>query len=229
MSIFSWTESGTGRHTAPMDTWNGLAAGFTLMGGLIVAIGAQNAFVLRQGLRREHVGAAVAFCIVADVLLVGAGVAGVGGVLARWPSLARALALGGAAFLAMYAWQAFGRVRHPQALARPGEAPATNTRRAVLAQAAAFTLLNPHVYLDTLLLAGTVGARHAPGLQPWFVLGAGSASALWFTGLGLGAHAAAPWLARPAVWRGIDAVVGLTMAVMAALLLHWAWVGTLPA
>ena len=142
---------------AGMDALETFATGFVASAALIVAIGAQNAFVLRQGLARAHVGAVVAFCATADALLIALGVAGVGTAIAASPRLATAVTAGGAAFLAAYGLRALRRAASPDALhAAPGEA--TPTRRAVLAQAAAFTLLNPHVYLDTVLLLGTVGA-----------------------------------------------------------------------
>lgn len=133
------------------------AQGLALSLGLIVAIGAQNAFVLRQGLRREHVGAVVLFCAAADALLVAAGVLGMARALGQSPGLARALALAGAVFLAAYGWQALRRARHPHRLSA-AEGGAGLRRGAALAQAAAFTLLNPHVYLDTVLLVGSIGA-----------------------------------------------------------------------
>ena len=188
----------------------GLALGL----GLIVAIGAQNAFVLRQGLRREQVGTVVLFCAAADAALIAAGVLGLGQAIGRSPGLARALALGGAAFLAVYAWQALQRARRPQRLqAADGEQRLSST--AALAQAAAFTLLNPHVYLDTVLLVGSIGGQQPPALRGWFIAGAGSASMLWFTALGYGARWLAPWFARPAAWRVLDGLIGLTMAALA--------------
>ena len=198
--------------------------GLALGGGLIIAIGAQNAFVLRQGLRREHVGAVVAFCALADALLIVAGVAGMAQVLGEHPALARALALAGAGFLAVYGWRALQRARRPQAL-QASEGAAGLTRGAALAQAAAFTLLNPHVYLDTVLLVGSIGAQHAAPARPWFVAGACSASLLWFSALGFGARVLAPAFARPRAWQVLDALVGLTMAVLAALLLQHALAG----
>jgi L-lysine exporter family protein LysE/ArgO len=120
-------------------------------------------------------------------------------------------------FLAAYGLRALRRAASPGALhARPGEA--TPSRRAVLTQAAAFTLLNPHVYLDTVLLLGTVGAQHPPGQRVAFVLGAGCASAAWFGALGFGAARLAPLFARPAAWRVLDAAVGATMLVLAGTL-----------
>jgi L-lysine exporter family protein LysE/ArgO len=99
------------------------------------------------------------------------------------------------------------------------------SRAAALAQAAAFTLLNPHVYLDTVLLVGSIGAQQQAALQPWFVLGASTASALWFGALGLGARWLAPWFAKPRAWQVLDALIGLTMWVLAAMLVRHAWGG----
>ena len=200
-------------------------AGFALAFGLIVAIGAQNAFVLRQGLRREHVGPVVAFCIAADGLLISAGVAGLAGLLAGRPLLARALAAFGVVFHVAYGLRALRHAARPGGL-RAG-AGAVLSRRQALAQAAAFTLLNPHVYLDTVLLVGSVGAQQArPG---WFVAGAVSASVLWFCALGWGARALAPWFANPRAWRVLDGLIGTTMFVLALLLLPFAFGPTMGA
>jgi L-lysine exporter family protein LysE/ArgO len=199
--------------------WPVFAQGLFLGLGLIVAIGAQNAFVLRQGLRREHVGGVVAFCAVADALLITAGVLGMAQALGDRPALARALALGGAAFLAVYGWRALQRARQVSTL------DVTNTgqglsRGAALAQAAAFTLLNPHVYLDTVLLVGSIGAQQPAPLQGLFAAGASTASLLWFSGLGFGARWLAPWFARPRAWQVLDALIGVTMWVLSLLLVR---------
>ena len=196
----------------------GLALGL----GLIVAIGAQNAFVLRQGLRREHVGAVVLFCAVSDALLISAGVLGMAQALGNSPGLARALALGGAIFLAVYGWRALQRAKVPQRMEASAEGSGLS-RSAALAQAAAFTLLNPHVYLDTVLLVGSIGAQQPVPLQPVFVAGASVASLGWFTALGFGARWLAPWFARPRAWQVLDGLIGLTMLTLSALLLRHAW------
>ncbi|WP_291932906.1 LysE/ArgO family amino acid transporter [Limnohabitans sp.] len=199
--------------------WPVFVQGMVLGLGLIVAIGAQNAFVLRQGLRREHVGGVVAFCAVADALLITAGVLGMAQALGDRPMLARGLALGGAAFLAVYGWRALQRARQANAL------DVTNTgqglsRGAALAQAAAFTLLNPHVYLDTVLLVGSIGAQQPSPLQGWFAAGASAASLLWFSALGFGARWLGPWFARPRAWQVLDALIGVTMWVLSLLLVR---------
>jgi len=193
------------------------ATGFALGATLIIAIGAQNAFVLRQGLRREHVGLVVVFCAVADALLMTAGVLGAGRALAAAPQLTLALAAGGALFLAAYGVRALHRAWRPGRLTASSDQRATS-RRAALAQAAAFTLLNPHVYLDTVVLVGAVGAQQTAALRPAFLLGACSASALWFSAIGYGARWLAPWFARPGAWRALDTLIGLTMLLLAALL-----------
>ena len=190
------------------------ASGFALSAALIVAIGSQNAFVLRQGLRREHVGPVVSFCAFADLALVAAGVAGLGAALESLPGLTLALALGGDAFIGWYGLTALRRAAMPGSLAAEGgEAPLS--LRAALARAAAFTLLNPHVYLDTVLLVGAVGAAQPPGARLSFVAGAGLASAAWFAGLGYGARFLAPVFARPGAWRVLDGAIGVTMLVIA--------------
>jgi L-lysine exporter family protein LysE/ArgO len=190
----------------------GAALGFTL----IVAIGAQNAFVLRQGLRREHIGPIVAFCALADALLMALGVAGLARLLGERPALAFWLTAAGAVFLAAYGLRALARSMRPGSLqATPGSAPIS--RGSALAQAAAFTLLNPHVYLDTVLLVGSVGAQ-AGEQRWWFAAGAAAASLLWFSALGYGARALAPLFARPMAWHVLDVIIGLTMLALSALL-----------
>lgn len=197
------------------------AQGLALSLGLIVAIGAQNAFVLRQGLRREHVGPVVVFCAVADAVLITAGVLGMAQALGERPGLAQALALAGALFLAWYGWLALRRARHPSRLqAAPGSGGLS--RGAAVAQAAAFTLLNPHVYLDTVLLVGSIGAQQPAAMRGWFVAGACTASAVWFSLLGFGARWLAPWFARPRAWQILDGLIGLTMWTLAALLVRHA-------
>jgi L-lysine exporter family protein LysE/ArgO len=195
--------------------------GLALSLGLIVAIGAQNAFVLRQGLRREHVGGVVLFCALADALLIMAGVFGMAQALGERPMVARALAGVGAVFLAVYGWRAFQRSRQAHQLqATPGSDGLT--LGAALAQAAAFTLFNPHVYLDTVLLVGSLGAQQPADLQVWFVAGASVASAAWFSALGFGARWLAPWFAHPKAWQVLDALIALTMWLLAALMLRHA-------
>jgi L-lysine exporter family protein LysE/ArgO len=198
------------------------AAAAALTGGalgltLIVAIGAQNAFVLRQGLRREHVGAVVLWCAASDAVLMAAGVAGLAQLLGRRPALAAWLTGAGALFLLAYGVRALWRAWRPGSL-QAAQGGVGLSLRAALTQAAAFTLLNPHVYLDTVVLVGSVGARFGGAERAWFVAGAAAASAFWFSALGYGARLLAPLFARPRAWQVLDALIGLTMLVLAAVL-----------
>ena len=191
----------------------GAALGLTL----IVAIGAQNAFVLRQGLRREHVGAIVLLCAGCDALLMTAGIAGLAQLLGEQPALALWLTLGGVAFLGVYGLRALLRAWRPGALHAAAGAVQLSRAQA-LAQAAAFTLLNPHVYLDTVVLVGSIGAQQ--GAQRWwFAAGAAAASVAWFCALGYGARWLAPCFERPRAWQVLDGLIGLTMLALAAGLL----------
>lgn len=184
--------------------------GFSLGASLIMAIGAQNAFVLRQGLRREHVAAVVAVCALLDVALMSVGVNGLGAVLGDRPRLIQAATLAGAVVLAWYGFQAFRRALDPHGLSAQAGGQAVPVRQ-VVGQALSISLLNPHVYLDTVLLVGSVGAQQPAGAQTAFLLGSGLSSVLWFAGLGFGARLLSPLFARPAAWRVLDLLVGLTM------------------
>lgn len=189
---------------------------------LIVAIGAQNAFVLRQGLRGEHVGVVVAICVLSDAALIAAGVGGLAALLGESPALLDAMALAGAAFLARYAYGAARRALAGGALVASAAAGGASRRR-VVAQALAFTWLNPHVYLDTVLLVGAVGAQQAAAARPLYALGACTASLLWFGALGIAARRLAPVFARPVAWRVLDGTIALTMALQAAVLARGVW------
>jgi len=192
-------------------------SGFALSAALIMAIGAQNLFVLRQGLRREHVGAIVLFCGCADALLIAAGVGGVGAFLGTLPQFTRILAVGGAGFLAWYGVKALRRMMAPEAVTVAADGGVTLAR--AIAATAGFTFLNPHVYLDTVLLMGAAGSAQPADLRPIFVAGAATASFAWFTALGFGARALQPLFLRPNAWRVLDAIVGATMLTLAATLL----------
>jgi L-lysine exporter family protein LysE/ArgO len=193
--------------------------GFVLSATLIVAIGAQNAFVLRQGIRREHVAPIVGFCAAADLLLIAAGVAGLAAVLGDQPRLTLLLTVFGAAFLSCYGLRALWRALRPQTLyAATGTQPLS--LRTALAHVAGFTLLNPHVYLDTVLLMGSVGARQPADARAWFIGGAAAASSVWFASLGYGARLLAPLFARQRAWRVLDSMVGVTMLALAGLLVR---------
>ncbi|WP_043499631.1 LysE/ArgO family amino acid transporter [Georgenia sp. SUBG003] len=184
---------------------------------LIVAIGAQNAFVLRQGLARRHVGVVVVICAVSDALLILAGVSGVGAVVQDHPTLLSVLRWVGAAYLFGYGVLSLLRLRRPQGL-DAAQTRAGSLRSAVVT-ALALTYLNPHVYLDTVLMLGSIANQHGDPGRWWFAAGAATGSVIWFTSLGLGARAASHVLARPATWRVLDLVIGVVMIALAVRLL----------
>lgn len=191
-------------HAAGLGLGTGLA--------LIVAIGAQNAFVLRQGIRGEHVGPVVAVCALSDAVLIAAGVLGTGALLTAAPAAVVVLRYIGAAFLVTYGVMAARRILHPKALvsaASPGVG--RSGLATALATVLALTWLNPHVYLDTVLLLGSVANAQGPGLQWWFGAGAMLGSILWFCSLGFGAKLLRGFFARPASWRILDGAIAVTM------------------
>jgi L-lysine exporter family protein LysE/ArgO len=193
--------------------WQVFWLGFLSSGALVVAIGAQNAFVLRQTLRGEHVRALVGFGIAADAGLIAIGVLGVGGALQRRPELLVLARWGGAAFLVAYGVRALWRARSPAALTATRRG-GTSLLRALVTMAA-LTFLNPHVYLDTVVLLGTLGASQPAG-QGTFVVGAVAASTLWFVTLGVGGRLIATRLGDSRTWRVIDTAIGVTMLVLGA-------------
>ncbi|NHN55559.1 amino acid transporter [Calidifontibacter sp. DB0510] len=184
--------------------------------GLIVAIGAQNAYVLRQGIARQHIGTVVAICALSDALLIVLGVAGVGALIADHPTALTVCKWLGAAYLVWFAIKSFRAARHPQAL-RESAAPA---RGGVILTTLALTYLNPHVYLDTVLMLGNIANQHGAVGRWWFAGGAAFGSLVWFSGLGFGARGLAPLMHRPSTWRVLDILIGCTMLLVAVLLLR---------
>ncbi len=201
------------------QTWTVLAQGFSSTAVLIVAIGAQNAFVLRQGLRREHIMAVVAVCALSDAVLINVGVWGMGTAAATHPALALGARVFGALYLVLYAWRSLQRAWSPQALAVDAAHQRTPLAQ-VLGTTFALTWLNPHVYLDTVLLLGSMASPFAGMERAAFAAGASLASAVWFTTLGWGARWLAPLFATPQAWRILDAGIALLMLGLAALLLR---------
>ncbi|WP_025132784.1 LysE/ArgO family amino acid transporter [Leucobacter sp. PH1c] len=190
----------------------GLGSGLSL----IVAIGAQNAFVLRQGIRREHVLPVVLICGLTDALLETLGVAGIGFLIERAPVVLELVRWGGVVFLLWYAWSAARRALRPAVLVAE-DGSAGSLKRTILA-CLAITYLNPHVYLDTVVLMGSIGnAQGDPG-RWWFALGGAIASIGWFFLLGYGARALTRFFATPRSWRILDGVVAVIMLVIAARL-----------
>jgi L-lysine exporter family protein LysE/ArgO len=187
-----------------------LAAGFALGAGLIIAIGAQNAFVLRQGLRRERVFAVVAVCVVIDWALIGSGALGFGSLVARFPLLTVSAAWGGAAYLGVHGVISLRSAFRSESLAADESARPPLTTSAAILATLAVSLLNPHVYLDTVVLIGSIAGQYPSELRGWFALGAGAASFVWFSAIGFGARLLAPLFRRPVAWRVLDfAVAGV--------------------
>lgn len=184
---------------------------------LIVAIGPQNAFVLRKGLSQEHTGHVVAICVVSDALLIAAGATGVGATLDARPWLTDVIRFGGAAFLGAYASMALIRAARQQQVVAIG-IPNSSSLTASVSTCLAFTWLNPHVYLDTVILLGAIA--NSPGRSPiWFAIGAMTASAFWFTGLGYGARYLRPLFTRPMLSRGLDLSIAVVMLCIGISLL----------
>jgi L-lysine exporter family protein LysE/ArgO len=194
-----------------------LLSGFALGGSLIVAIGAQNAFVIRQGVIGKHLFIICLFCALSDAILIWAGTYGLATVLKAAPQLITVMTYGGSAFLVYYGVKALRRALNPTAMA---EAQATSESLwPTLATCAAFTWLNPHVYLDTVILLGSIANARAAGEQAPFAAGATAASFAWFFALGYGAAFLRPVLSRPRVWRMIDFFIAAIMFLLAAKLL----------
>lgn len=191
-------------------------AGFVASAGLIVAIGSQNAFVLRQGLLQRNVGMVVLTCALGDIVLILCGVLGVGALVREWPALLQVLRFGGAVFLGVYGLMAARRAWAGSSGLTPADG-STSSRRVLLA-CLAFTFLNPHVYLDTMILLGSLSTRYA-GMGQWaFAFGACLASVTWFSTLGFGSRLLQPVFKSPIAWRLLDAFVALFMLTLAVLL-----------
>lgn len=191
--------------------------GFTSTALLIMAIGAQNAFVLRQGLRREHVLPVVLFCALSDAVLLQAGIWGMGGVLAARPEWAQLMRWAGAIFLVAYALQAAARVFKPGHLLVSANGAGASLRTTLLT-VMALTWLNPHVYLDTVVLLGTMASPYPAWGRATFAAGGSLASALWFLSLGFGSRWLAPLFASPGAWRVLDGATAATMLVLAGVM-----------
>ena len=190
-------------------------SGFGIGFGLIVAIGAQNAFVLRQGLKKEHVAPVVFVCTLCDFSLIFLGVLGFGTLVARFPLLTDAAAWGGAIFLFIYGALAFRSALRGSAGLQSHAVSNTLSRRGAVLTALALSLLNPHVYLDTVVLLGSIAAQYEGSGRVIFWAGASSASLLWFSVLGFGASFLAPVFRRAAAWRVLDALIALVMWALA--------------
>lgn len=194
-----------------------MLAGFATGLSLIVAIGAQNAFVLRQGIRREHVRAAVLICMLSDIVLIFAGIAGLGALLEVAPWFITVARLGGAGFLLIYAAFAARRALNPGALTLSSE-ESGSTLKSVIITTLALTWLNPHVYLDTVVLLGSIASAQGPSGRWMFGIGAALGSIAWFSALGFGARYLRSFFANPVSWRILDGAIALIMLALAVSL-----------
>jgi len=192
--------------------------GMGMSAGLIMAIGSQNAHVLRMGLRKQHVGLTVMICIVCEALLISAGVAGIGGLINSQPVLLALARWGGAAFLIWYGVRSLRAASSKQSLvAEDGELSMTAGKAALAVLGV--TLLNPHVYLDTVVLLGAIGGQQPGDGKYWFAVGAVLNAIIWYLALGFGARLLAPVFAKPVAWRVLDSLIGVVMLLLALNLL----------
>ena len=191
------------------------STGFFASLSLILAIGAQNAFVLRQGLRREHIGVVIAICAISDALLIVLGILGLGALIISLPVLVEIFRYGGAAYLVWFGISALRRAKKPDVLEASKQK--TSGLRSVVVTTLAITYLNPHVYIDTVILLGSIANQFA---DRWvFAIGAVLASASWFISLGLGAKLLGKYVSKPWFWRALDLFIALVMFSIAGLLL----------
>lgn len=195
--------------------WSIAATGMLTGLALIVAIGAQNAFVLRQGIRREHIGTVVLLCALSDAFLILAGTAGIGALVSRFPQALDLLRWGGAAYLAWFGIRSIRSALKPSALG----AQAPSSRGSIVSTTLALTYLNPHVYLDTVVFLGSLANQYGTGGRWVFAVGAVAGSILWFSALGYGARALAKPLGSPRTWRILDGAIGVVMLALAVALL----------
>ncbi len=197
-----------------MNVYTALIAGFSLGFGLILAIGAQNAFVLKQGIRNQHVFWICLCCACSDAALIVAGVGGFASLMALYPWVDPLTSYAGALFLLVYALLSFKDAIFDDASMDYSGEEQPQSLRAALLICLAFTWLNPHVYLDTVVLIGSVSTQYA-GQQTWFALGAVISSFVFFFALGYGAHYLGPLFAKPRAWRYLNVFVGSTMLAIA--------------
>ena len=191
--------------------WSIWCAGLLTGLALILAIGAQNAFVLAQGIRREHVGLVVALCIASDVMLILGGTYGIGALVSRFPTALTVLKWGGAAYLAWWAARSFAAALQPSSLTPV----APRSRGSVVVNTLAVTYLNPHVYLDTVVLLGNLANQHGPDARWVFASGAVAGSVMWFPALGYGARALSGMLSSPGTRRTVELATGMLMLILA--------------
>ena len=197
-----------------MMEWETILRGFLVAISLIVAIGAQNAYILKLGLLKQHIFKAVLFCVVSDFLLISAGVFGLGFFIQGKQLFINAISIFGILFLCLYAFSSFKAAFKNQSMVIDKELK-TNPLKEVITLLFVFTYLNPHTYLDTILLIGGIGSHIDNGLKLYFILGCGLASLLWFISLGYGARLLIPLFKKPITWKFLDILIGVLMLYIA--------------
>jgi L-lysine exporter family protein LysE/ArgO len=196
-----------------------LAQGFGLGASLIIAIGAQNAFVLRQGLKRQHVFLIASLCTLCDMLLISLGVTGLGALITAIPALTIVATWGGAIFLFIYGLRSFRAASKPESMNEDPSIDQSVRKHDIILAVLGFSLLNPHAFLDTVVLIGSVGAHYAAGTRIFFALGTMLASFVWFFSLAYGAGKLAPLFRHPRAWQILDIAIGCLMWIIAGTLI----------
>lgn len=201
---------------------NTFIEGLSIGASLIIAIGAQNAFVLKQGILRKYIFITALICSLIDMVLIMAGVFGLGAIITRIPILMIVATIGGSLFLIVYGIRSFKSVYKPKILDDSVAPKGPGDLRATILTLLAFSFLNPHVYLDTVVLLGGIGARHPQAQRISFVMGAASASLLWFFGLAYGSSVLTPLFKKKLTWRILDFLIGCIMLFIAFKLIQFA-------
>jgi len=194
-----------------MTVFSSIIEGFAMGAGLIIAIGAQNAFVLKQGIKGEHRSAIAWICALSDALLIICGIAGMGYVFSSHPAISKTVSIAGAAYLAWFAFRCFRSAVKGESMDLNSGTPASLSLKKTVITTLALTYLNPHVYLDTVVMLGGFGAARSTEIRPFFALGAVSASFSWFFALAYSGKLLAPLFKKQAAWRILDTVIGFVM------------------
>jgi len=195
-----------------MNIFNSFIQGFLMGAGLIIAIGAQNAFVLKQGIKGEHRSAVALICALSDAVLITAGISGMGYLFTRHPLITKYAAFGGAMYLAWFSFRSFRSALKGESMEINGNGGSSMKLKTAVITTLALTYLNPHVYLDTVVMLGGYGASRPAGVRPFFGLGAASASFIWFFSLAFSGKILAPLFRKKISWRILDTAIGLVMA-----------------
>jgi L-lysine exporter family protein LysE/ArgO len=198
-----------------MHIFNSFIQGFLMGTGLIIAIGAQNAFVLKQGIKGEHRSVVAWICALSDAILITAGIAGMGYLFTQHPLITKCTAFGGALYLAWFSFRSFRSALKGESMDINGSSDSSMTLKAAVITTLALTYLNPHVYLDTVVMLGGFGASRPDWLRPFFGLGAASASFIWFFALAFSGKILAPFFRKKISWRMLDTGIGIVMAYIA--------------